>query len=239
MTDTSLPYPPNSHSSFTLGFDLFGYQPSVSFFHRMNSTSGKDGAFVELSLDQGNSWILLHDTIGFYPLPSSIYGLEVYNLYKDSDSLTNGLIGHSGNDTGWVQTVIQFPCFAIKTFWWTQLRFTFISDSIAERKDGWIIDQIVIDNSGGCSDIKEFHNTPSLVSYPNPVAGSTVVVEAGEYFPEFELHIINGHGALVRVQRSGAGKKVSVDVTDLRPGLHTILLRSKDQAIGFTRILIR
>ena len=237
MTDTAIPYPPNSFSSFTLHFQLMGYQPTVSFFHRIHSTSGKDGGFVELSLDRGQSWIMLQDTSLNYPLPSISYGLSIWDLYRPTDSLPNGRIGLSGSDSGWTKTTILFPCMAIKTFWPAQLRFTFVSDSVAERNDGWIIDQFVIDNSGGCSSIPEKNQGNHFQIYPNPNNTERAVLKAREYHQHYTVKILGQSGVVVDLQEFSAGREIELVTGHIPSGHYLVLVTTESGFLGATQLI--
>lgn len=239
LTDTLNPYPANDTSSFTLFFDIYGGRPTVSFYHRMHSDLGNDGGYVELSLDQGQSWIMLNDTTYRMILNQLMYGLEVWNFYTSTDSISKGAIGFSGTDSGWVNTQVIFPCMAIKTAWALQLRFTFISDSIPDNLDGWMIDQIIIDNSGDCSDLREYSTLPQLTAYPNPVSGNSVVIETGDHYPEYNVAVINSQGNDVRKLKSEGGAALRVNTEGLSPGLYLMLVESRGKAIGIAKALIK
>jgi hypothetical protein len=179
VTDTLVQYPMGVNSSFKVGFVLTGQQPVISFKYKMDSDSGKDGGYVDVSFDNGQNWELLTAQTnhpGNGGMVGGNFGMYTNSFYDTVDTLYNGQPGFSGQTNGWKQASIQFPCFAVKmgfTFW---VRFTFISDSIQTTNDGWMIDDIVIDNTGICSEVDELQNNKISVSiYPNPISNSSVV----------------------------------------------------------------
>lgn len=238
LTDTLNPYPVNDSSVFTLDFEIYGGQPMVSFDHRMQSAAGRDGGYVELSLDQGSSWLLLNDTTYRMFLPNTIYGLEVWNLYTTNDSLYKGPIGFSGSDSGWIHTQIYFPCMAIKTSWPMKLRFTFVSDSLADNLDGWMLDYFVIDNTGICSGIEEFSSLPKLKAFPVPTSG-IVRIKAPEFYPRYESQILNNVGQLVMTLEHPGGTNLDINAETLESGIYHVLLTSEGKPVGAAQILVR
>ena len=169
VTDTLLSYPINNTSSFTLDFELYGGQPFIEFKHRFDSDTLSDGGFIEISSDSGQTWLLLTDTTSLDHSNGAFlpYGLETFGFYGVQDSIANGRIGFSGSSSDWVTSTILFPCYAIKKPFELMLRFTFISDSVSNPNDGWMIDNIVIQNQGGCSSIDE-NQLSQIEVYPNP-----------------------------------------------------------------------
>lgn len=243
VTDTLNSYPINNISSFTLGFTLYGGQPNISFNHRFDTDSLHDGGYVEISNDSGKTWLLLADTTfldGVNHYFYSRHGLETSNFYGVNDSLPGGKIGFSGQSRNWIFSVISFPCYAWKKPFELMLRFTFVSDSISENRDGWMIDQIIIDNTGECSSLDEQNLLPQLEAYPNP-ANTTARVDlpSGIYLRKGRCEIRNLTGQIIREQRQLYGSSFGLDLHGLASGIYIFTMYDGNEGIGTGKISVR
>ncbi len=245
VTDTINVYPINNKSSFTLGFELFGGGPSITFKHRFNTDSLFDGGYVEASADSGKTWLLLIDTTGqmsagnttFFGT-SNPYGISTSGFYSTADSLTNSNVGFSGNSSGWKTSSILFPCFAIKKPFEYYLRFTFVSDSVQNSKDGWMIDEIIVDNSGACSNLTE-QNILKAVIFPNPSnTYATITLPNGKYVHNGVLSIYNTIGGLI-FKTPFIGDKLKFNLSDLPKGMHQILISENEQVIAQAKLFVQ
>jgi len=175
VTDTLNAYPINTNSSFKVGFDLYGIHPVIGFRYKLDAETGKDGGYVEASFDNGQSWILLTATTDSF-LIQAPFRLTTTGFYSKTDTLDGGQAAFSGLSPAWKYATVDFACFAVKmpyNFW---LRFTFVSDSAQTNQEGWMIDNIIIDNTGDCSGIAETTKAGiSLSIEPNPFALSSFV----------------------------------------------------------------
>lgn len=240
ITDSINPYPINNQSSFMLGFELNGGQPYIEFKHRFDTDSLHDGGYVEISKDSGQTWLLLSDTInlgyinGYY----NQYGLQVGGFYGVNDSLQNGKIGFSGKSNGWTSSVVQFPCFALKQPWELLLRFTFVSDSIDNFRDGWMIDNIYIYNTGICSGVEE-NPLEILHSFPNPFSGSTRI-ELGELFLNNGSYTLyNIEGKTIRSHSEITGNAFEIDRDNLQAGVYLLILKENGIPVGRGRLFVQ
>lgn len=131
MTKLASPYPND-----TVGYLEFPVQnfsgvtdPYLSFYYWVESESGKDGAYIEYSLNNGQTWLTL----------GGINDPDGYHWY--TDYLTNGKPGYSGSSNGWVGAFIKMSALSNKTN--VRLRIGFVSDATVNA-DGFAIDNIVI-----------------------------------------------------------------------------------------------
>ena len=230
ITDSSVVYDTNSISRFILGFNLEGSSPSVMFKHKINTDKNRDGGFVELLNPVDSNWIHLSDTTNATNTTfNSIFGFSSINLYSPFDILYNGKSGFSGTDTTWTTSRINFDCLAVKKSFWYYLRFTFISDSIQTNKEGWIIDDIVIQNNGECTGIDENKSASELNIYPNPIS-SISTVDLSNSNSEGSMFIMyNLLGETVFEQIIDFHNSIELNADDLVPGVHfyTLLKRNK------------
>jgi hypothetical protein len=131
MTKLASPYPNNA-----LGYLEFPVQnfsgvtdPYLSFYYWVESESGQDGAYIEYSLNNGQTWLTL----------GGIGDPDGYNWY--TNYLTNGKPGYSGSSNGWVGAFIKMSALSNKTN--VRLRIGFVSNATVNA-DGFAIDNIII-----------------------------------------------------------------------------------------------
>jgi hypothetical protein len=103
--------------------------PYLSFYYWVESESGEDGAYIEYSLNNGQTWLTL----------GGINDPDGYHWY--TDYLTNGKPGYSGSSNGWVGAFIKMSALSNKTN--VRLRIGFVSDATVNA-DGFAIDNVVI-----------------------------------------------------------------------------------------------
>ncbi|GAB4452065.1 MAG: hypothetical protein OHK0036_13210 [Bacteroidia bacterium] len=208
ITDSLNYYPVNANSSFTViapfgnpawsPFNSWECLTCITFWHQYNiDTTGGDKGFVEFSIDNGQNWYLMKDTLAGSPCVSP-YG-EQSSWFSDYHAATNSFSTHplyiKGNSNGWIQSTYCWQwiipvikkapnnddqitstnyCYGDTTL----IRFRFISDSIADNKEGWLIDDIILDVfTGICSGIEKFKFENNFNVYPNPVQ-NTLFIEA-------------------------------------------------------------
>lgn len=169
ITDSINSYPDTNLSSFYLKI-LLDYEGSLvlSFLHKINSDTLKDGGYIDVSYDHGNTWSnIVYDSV-FYSNNGATFLKE--NLYTRTDSLTENNFGFSGTSNDWLQTKLQW------IFWLPvkdvsydtlMLRFNFISDSLNTNKDGWIIDDFMVSRFSYCCGLPE-NQQEQFNIYPNP-----------------------------------------------------------------------
>lgn len=146
VTDTLHPYPPNDTSVFIIKNNApyvpnYGAMPMLWFDYWLDKDSG-DVAMLEYSIDTGKTWTNVND-----------------NPFK----VPNDTVRLDTNTTGWVQVKITLNAPTDSFFY----RFTFISDSVDNPHDGWIIDNIYFD--GYWEGIAGLQKDNTFISiYPNP-----------------------------------------------------------------------
>ncbi len=177
MTDTTGNYGTNINSAFVLDIPATTFNMIIKVWHKFNTTRNKDGGIIEYSSDSGATWQNIFDC-GTYQFPT-------INSYGIADTLFNGTHGFSGiSDSPNTLTYIQFMnCIGVGPMHSTttgcsfpmfvtlhlQLRFRFLSDSIADNNAGWKIDSIKI-GTPGCTP-GYVHTVPSNDNFkpsPNP-----------------------------------------------------------------------
>lgn len=227
MTDTLNSYPVNANDWFTLSIPYYELNPIVYFKHKFQTTAGRDGGIVEFSFDGGTDW---QNVLGDCNADSFVGGEGIHtdNFYGKNDTLANGEQAFSGTSNGWqvsgVQFFAGFPVKPKNTSSCTPndtilLRFRFVSDSVADTLDGWIISEVTVVQDYYGSKVNDVV-TSQLKVFPNPVNNSII------NFPELpneqkrQIYIYNAVGKLIME----------------RPYQHRIDLRNNAAGLYFYRV---
>lgn len=243
VTDTINPYPPQNISQFVVSVDLYaGPGPIVSFYHKMDTRSNRDGGYIEISEDSIN-WYLLSDSINsndWNSYHNNNYMLFApdfaYNYYrKDSlqkDTLYNGHLGFSGT-FGWTEVKLYFRCMALKRPFQNWLRFTFVSDTGLINQDGWMIDSFTVQNGGTpCTWIND-ENIRYTIS-PNPATATLHL--AIEQHGQYEVVFYNLMGQKMYSQPIANDAEI-IDVRDWMKGIYFYQLLENGKQVGSGKVL--
>ncbi|HEX2616136.1 MAG TPA: hypothetical protein VHL57_01275, partial [Flavobacteriales bacterium] len=237
VTDTVAPYPPNDSSAvlvkFPLDFMFMGQVFFVSFYQAFDTDSLQDGGYIHVSWDHGATWTNIFDD---WMMPLNIEFLSPEWDVLQPDTLSNGQIGFSGRslrangDQGWCYTSFCWTNIGLDPVDTLYMRFAFHSDSIAEARDGWMLDDLSI-QSFFAHPVSALERADDyFFMAPNPMADRTqVVFDLDE--PQNTVHVAlyDGQGRLVRVLRDGTrppGKEVLMlwrDELGLKDGLYHVV----------------
>jgi len=236
ITDTAQNYSASSSDTFSFGFEIYGSITTVEFKHRFDFDSLHAYGNIEISADSGVSWHLLHDTINSFNFLNQVsnnlgsYGTDLNNFYSMNDTTTNGINGFTGKSSGWVNSQIQFPCYAIKRPWEVYLRFNFIADSVAIPAEGWMIDDIMIYSYGGCGNLAESELTRKVDIFPNPSFGNEIKVSE----PWEQTILYKVYSAAGQLVQSGNLPPFSqtIPLKFNEAGLYSFYFYSKQQPMG-------
>ncbi|MFH0895818.1 MAG: T9SS type A sorting domain-containing protein [Bacteroidota bacterium] len=237
VTDTINTYPTKNHSFFDLfigNFNMSGWYPYdifIDFKYKIDSDTLHDGGYITVSWDNGLTWTnIIDDTIaqqrGFGAYP----GVENENLYSHADTLYNGEFGFSGFTAEWKRTFFTWYGIIIKgpkTFPPDTmiLRFNFISDSIDNNRDGWLIDHIRLFSIDFPGNINEFFNSDNLVRIsPNPASSFATITFLKEYI-KAEITVINMQGNQISKVETGPCKNLRFMRDNLPPGLYLFRIK--------------
>lgn len=201
MTDTNDYYPINNQSYFDITLingqaplPLLHYSVGVMFMHKFDTDTLHDGGFITVSYDNGNNWVNIIESYNepycSYPLPWNDIG-----LYDFTDTLINGEYGFSGKSNGWQTTAFSWNVCMVKSAKEISdtmiIRFNFISDSINNNREGWLIDDITffwIDLGTGMSHIEL---DKQIEIFPNPITKETQI-KANDIIRRVELFSNSG-----------------------------------------------
>ena len=198
VTDTVNAYPIKNISSFQFSVlncsdgdvddDCNGGYTNTSFdiVHKIETDSGLDGGTIEVSHNNGISWVnLIQDTMNLEYLGGDFYTLNdtVMSLAKP---------GFSGS-AGWNNIIIDYHPSEIAMDTIT-LRFTFASDAIETNKDGWMIGFISV--NGIFQGIDEIQNDNIISIDPNP-ASDKLLLRRTKTSPNQTIQIMNNSGQVL------------------------------------------
>ena len=179
LTDTINYYPPNNSSSFQ-----FTYVPwynwgilAIQWKQKLDMDSGWDGGKIEFSVDSGMTWQNAFNN----PYVYNFYGFQPAN----ADTLPNGDFVFSGTDSSWRDIWLCYDLTWLSFNDSITVRFTFISDSVNNNKEGWMIDNL-ISHMTIIHTVKEVEQENYFNVYPNP-ASSIVHIQAQKIM---DYHII-------------------------------------------------
>jgi hypothetical protein len=233
VTDTVNYYGVNNWSYFDLYLGEFNYLAHylynifIEFIHKYDTDTLKDGGYITVSYDKGNSWInIINDDIYYWDIKPAEHNK---NLYSANDTLFNGECGFSGKSNGWDTTM--FAWFIMPaTLKGSQvefgdtmiLRFNFISDSIKSDREGWMIDNISLyagDIGGG--GIHDVDNSQIIKLSPNPV-NTFVNLEFDRNYKDIEIKIYNVKGQKLREYYYSNRNEIKIEEIGLESGFYFI-----------------
>lgn len=222
ITDTISFYPINNSSIFIAkvyperSWGVFALQ----WKQKLDIDSNYDGGIIEFSSDYGNSW---HNAFN-NPYVYNFYGFQSQN----QDTLVSGEYAFSGTDSVWRDIWLCFD-------WsWLSLnedtvffRFTLLSDSIDNNKEGWIIDNMISHTTFIHVGVNEVKQEKYLNVYPNP-ATDVIYIEAQKLQ---EFHIIenmtlsNSLGQVVEEWKN-IPTKFFIDTRKYKSGLYHLKIKT-------------
>lgn len=184
VTDTINTYPAYNTSVFFIKTIVVSPHPSygttISFTHKFDSDSLIDGGTIEVSYDNGNTWINIIEDLSNQ--------MSTYGLYSINDTISSlQKPGYSGN-FGWdyVTSSIASGDAEPDTL---IFKFTFSSDSIDNGKDGWMIGDFSIGAYG--ESIEEYSDNNSISIFPNPTSGLLRYKTDKNFHKPFQVSIID------------------------------------------------
>ena len=249
LTDTLNFYPLNNNSYFDLKIGEFNYSSFywhdvfIEIKHKFDTDTLKDGGFITVSYDAGLTWTnIINDTFSQCISPGNHWEGSL-NLYDEEDTLFNGEFGFSGHSDDWVTTWFAWyciPCGTKSNSYYVGdtmiVRFNFISDSIENNREGWMIDNIKlysVDLGGGIDDIKSLE----FNIFPNPI-NETATVELSSY-KEIELTVINIQGQVIKQEKYFNNQPIVIERSKLKSGIYFVKIRTSNNSVGIKKLIVR
>jgi hypothetical protein len=230
ITDSVNMYPNETNASFEVHWPAWNQYPLsliMSFHHSMDSDSLLDGGMIEVSRDYGATWTnVIDDQTNMLFLSNE--------LYTSTDTLYTGEKGFSGSFTDRfteIQWVWMFPIkeFPTDTMYY---RFRFISDTVNNPKEGWMISDIAFSYADLGSGLEEIALFDFSVA-PNPSNG-WIEINSSSDVERAILRDLNGS----IVQTELLGNKKVLNYSGLSKGNYFLQLQSSDQLMSRVKHII-
>lgn len=239
-TNLNSTYPSNNNSSFIIKV-FKGWLPAwneldLYLVHKYDTDSLHDGGYIEISYDGGKNWAnISNDTLG---------SVERSGGYEQTGKLPNGNYSFTGKTNKWEYSVFSLKntsateCEAIKGLDSAWVRFTFLSDSIDNKKNGWVILDISIQIWELCySSVNDLQIKNVFIS-PNPVSGYLNIETSHAILKPYDIFIFNSQGVLVKKWRTQFNNKLNCNIQDLTRGIYLLKLIDKSKKIIIQKIII-
>lgn len=200
QTDTINPYPANNQSEVILKFanntsSITDWTvTTLSFWHKYQTVLLSDFGRITYSLDNGVTWFAMKDTYNvqgtsgynydFFGWDASLLEIPDISIPENEVTGTSSTWVYSQFTWQWYLPVTNVRGFTPDTI---DVKFEFNSDSNFDNMDGWIIDNILIQEAL-YSGINEPHiNSYDLQVYPNPASTAIDFNLSGNEIPESGL----------------------------------------------------
>lgn len=179
----------------------------------------KDGGYVEYSVDTGTTWInVLRDTNAY-----NFYGYDTTNL----DTLANGTVAFTGTDTVWRDVWVCYQMRFFNNADSVIFRFTFESDMVDSAKDGWMIDNMLLQET--------FFHTVSTTDpekefmvYPTITTGVIKIDIDGADGQIENIVVVDQQGRVMK-RFNERSEKMTIDIGGLPPGNYYINVHSAEK----------
>lgn len=227
ITDTINFYPSNDTSSFIAKIYLNGFNWGIfalQWKQKLDMDMDFDGGIIEYSVDTGHTW----ENVFNDPYVYNFYGFETAN----QDTLTGGEYAFSGTDTTWRDIWLCFDMswlYDIGYYDTVMFRFTLLSDSIDNSKEGWLIDNMLA-HITYIHTVKETDDDTYLKVYPNP-ANDIVHIEAEKimgYHIIEQMELLDPLGRTIQ-SWSNIPTKFWFDTHDYPGGLYFVKVKTNLQ----------
>lgn len=222
--------------------------PTLSFYHQYEIDPGKDGGFLEYSLNEGSSWL---------PMPDSLFVRKGYDGRLDPRTVGFTTKAFWGESNQYQSTVVKLSPFKNEKL---NLRWRFVQGAEGSEEpivyDGWKIDDVVImdanwlnsticatasDGATACGDailggtlvqtgIQTSVNEAKqelfeISAFPNPGTDEIILNVKGEKAGILHCSIrqVSGQSVqTVKLDYHGNGQQFILPVNDYLPGIYLV-----------------
>jgi hypothetical protein len=250
ITDSINTYPDSADTYFELLFsneDPYFYMEQffIGFIHKYDTDTLRDGGFMTVSFDNGENYVNVIEnpngsTYFYDEFPNE--NNNSLNLYSESDTLYNGEYGYSGNSNGWLSTMLGWNVIYIAPpkgggeLDSIRFRFNFISDSLDNSREGWMIDDIYTFRVEILSSVKDQYKVQFKL-FPNP-ASNRIMVETEKDYQELKMEIRSITAKEITHFANGAGNRLEADGIDLETGVYLVTVYGDGEFLGTARCVM-
>lgn len=211
----------------------------IEFMHKYDFDSLHSGGIIEIQYNDTGQWIsIIDDLQPCMPTWS--------NLYSEMDTLMDGTYAITGKNHAWKWAFIDFQwALACKDYWIIpeviSLRFSYLSDSVAQPGEGWMIDDLkidIIELTGGISTMREGHFKTMV--YPNPVRQESVRISWDPGLSEIvDCSVYNAQGGSISTITNHFEQHwVSIDCSRLPSGNYLYQIITESGKISSGKFII-
>jgi len=245
VTDILNPYPNNNDSYFDISLPtiidssyFFSSNTTLSFMHRINTDTMKDGGFIEVKYHKDSAWVnIAYDSL----LSAKHIMFNCENLYSIQNTLFNGQAGFSGS-SGWINTKLQWIWVMLVKEYPPDsiyLRFHFISDDINTNKDGWMIDNLEMIEYEAFGSLEEI-NAENLISIsPNPVSESAVVEIKIQGEETYTAELYNIFGQKIKEFPEIKNNRFTIEHGNCKSGIYYLILKKGNNLFASKKIIFQ
>ena len=196
VTDALNYYPNNDTSSFEIHINYdyivttFLEAFAIHWQQKLDYDTLFDGGMIQFSVDGKNTW----ENVLNSPFNYNFYGFDEQNL----DTLHNGEYVFTGTDSTWRNVWICYDVAWLQQHQSLDFRFTSISDGVNNQKEGWMIDNIMV-QSTIYHTLKKVDQENYIDIYPNPTNDKLFInVKRADELQFIEsMQLIDIHGKTV------------------------------------------
>lgn len=223
VTDTINYYPKNNTSTFSFKVstkNIF-YIVAIRWKQKLDMDSAADGGIVELSVDTGKTWQNVFNN-------SNVYNFYGYNLVN-ADTFADGTPVFTGKDTAWRDIWLCFSRTYLSSNNLDSLifKFTFKSDSSDNQGEGWMIDNILVQET--------YYHTVSTVDpdktflvYPTITSGVVNVAVEKDVEKIQQILVVDPQGRVIRKYNTET-QKTTINIGDLPKGNYYLNIYTQDK----------
>lgn len=224
---------------------LVGNNPGLTFWHSYDTEQYKDGGLVEISIDDGDTWLGLKDYF-------ILNGYPDVHIELSQISRISGAAAFHGSSEGYIQSIVDLSDFAGES---VRIRFQFASDN-SGGGDGWYVDNIELvqnlrpyfntacvtatEDAGDCStaaaiavgEIIDNVTKPleelAVAVFPNPTDGKVILTIADPEMKEAQLNILSVDGVQLFSRRvDDLHGNYELDLSAYSAGVYMIQIKTE------------
>lgn len=222
VTDTVLPYPVGgiSYAEFSVPVNFFGEDIQMGFTHRLDVDPGEAYGWVEyFDASSTLTWVKAD--------PWGSWNGGWIEWMGDGIDTDSALI-FTGSNNGWGNVQLGWRCISVvqgpneRASYPDSMHFRFAFQALANTngRDGWLIDDLVVTNSGCMGSVRESVE-PSLSVSPNPASTYVAMELANAPTGPMVMELFRADGVLVRREQV-KGSRSTVDISALPTGPYVI-----------------
>jgi hypothetical protein len=232
ITDSVEYYPNNCNDYFYITIPCsqnFWGEGILSFYHKFDTDTLTDGGIIEVSYDNGFSWInVLND--------SNHISVNFVGLYEDT--LKGGEFGFSGRSDNWQYVELYWRWIGLTKSTTVDIdtpliRFRFVSDEINTNKEGWMIDDIVF-RGYSLNDAIDQGQKMQTAIFPNPTHGVINFETKNDKFKHIIIIVYNMSGRFIGIKQIINNQ---ADLYDIGSGIYMYKIIGDNRIISIGKLL--